>query len=253
MRSLFLLLVVIGLVLARPLRTPRSASSVSPTIPANSTITGTCGTCSSLGYQCVGAHPPKNNCGKAINPATCEIPSCGSYCLVMFSVSEGYCNDATHLCVCDTAVINTVNVPAPRTTATGSNCTASLCDRNPGWTCVPANHRDPCNGRLIPKTACPGWTACSTSCPCNRNGTGCQCGTAGASVTAATTVNTATTVTAGAGSTFALPVGGMIGVPLQIVVALAFTAALAVDYIQKLDMAVDSSNSLVDYAMKSRR
>lgn len=73
------------------------------------TVNASCGTCESLGYQCLGANAPKDACGQPIDVGGCAIPSCATYCLVMAGLSGGFCNDNTHQCVCDPdAVVSTV-------------------------------------------------------------------------------------------------------------------------------------------------
>lgn len=75
-----------------------------------------CGTCESLGYQCLGANAPKDACGQAIDVGGCAIPSCATYCLVMAGLSGGFCNDNTHWCVCDPdAVVSTGPTPVTGT------------------------------------------------------------------------------------------------------------------------------------------
>ncbi len=77
------------------------------------TANTTCGTCESFGYQCVGTSAPLDSCGQPISAASCAVPSCATYCLVMSGLSGGYCNDNTHQCLCDPDSVSTGSNPPP--------------------------------------------------------------------------------------------------------------------------------------------
>lgn len=131
-------------------------------ISAMGAATPSCGTCDSLGYQCVGTvNIPLDDCGAPVNASTCPVTSCSDYCLSMYSLTGGYCSQSMHECVCDT----------------GSDCDRPLCDRmiDRFAQCIPAETVDACTNTTIPVDSCPTTHApCDSKCTCSSSGT-CTC------------------------------------------------------------------------------
>ena len=64
-----------------------------------------CGTCQTQGFACIAKGNPRrlaNACGHRLDPATCPIASCTTYCQAQAGTEAvtGLCNDDSHLCLC---------------------------------------------------------------------------------------------------------------------------------------------------------
>lgn len=184
-----------------------------------------CGTCDSLGYQCVGTiNIPLDDCGAPVNASTCPVTSCSDYCLAMYSLTGGYCSQSMHACVCDT----------------GSDCDRPLCDRmiDRYAQCIPAGAVDACTNNTVAIDSCPAVRApCDAKCSCSTEGT-CVCppvpvksgspvGATVASPVKVADVPTLTRITTGS-KTFVFGSGAIGGTAAQAAVAI-FTM-IAVSY-----------------------
>lgn len=191
-----------------------------------------CGTCDSLGYQCLSpSHTQLDNCGAPLNASTCPVTSCPDYCLSMFSVTGGYCSPAAHTCICDTA----------------SNCDRPLCDRLADLypQCIPANATDDCfdDDHDVAQDACPvTHPACGADCVCSTEGV-CDCPTTPGVGTSTqqdgsstpvkvAAVPTITRITTGS-KRFVFGSGAIGGTAIQSIVALGVSAAVGYAWYHK--------------------
>lgn len=125
-----------------------------------------CGTCDSLGYECANpAFPPLDNCNASVDPSTCPVTSCATYCQTLLSLHGGYCDPETHTCNCH-----------------GTLCTRGLCDRlrDRFQQCIPSGTIDECasslaEGQVDPSTCPVTLPGCPDNCVCVAETGTCDC------------------------------------------------------------------------------
>ena len=185
-----------------------------------------CGTCESLGYECLSpSHARLDDCGAPLNASTCPVTSCADYCLTLFGVTGGYCSVSANKCMCDTA----------------SACDRPLCDRlgDIYAQCIPANATDECatGTTVVSGDACLSThPPCASGCICSAQGV-CECpnstpsGKAGGAsvhstpVKVAAAVPTITRITSSA-KMFVFGSGAIGGTAAQVGVALGVSIAM---------------------------
>ncbi len=179
------------------------------TAVASPTKASTCKTCKALNYECLPASPPTlNNCGRVLDPTSCLIPSCQTWCHDNLQIQEGYCDSTERVCKCGQAPILiavteepaavTISPPQVAAPIVTIDCPPTDCDflADSFTTCIPSTYVDSCTHHSLPVGTCASRLPnCNTQCAtksgstCANDGKSCKCGrTANATIASTTPV-----------------------------------------------------------------